>query len=85
MTDIIHDPQQQAFLCVVDGHEARLRYRLLDQHQVDAYSTFVPGELRGQGLADQLARAFFDWCKGQDLEIIPSCSYIETWLRRHGG
>ncbi|MFG0833586.1 GNAT family N-acetyltransferase [Aeromonas bivalvium] len=85
MTDIIHDPQQQAFLCVVDGHEARLRYRVLDQHQVDAYSTFVPGELRGQGLADKLARAFFDWTQARGLTIIPSCSYIETWLRRHAG
>lgn len=83
MNEIIHQANQQQFICVVDGKESRLRYRRLDAKTIDAYSTFVPPELRVQGIADQLAQACYDWTQAQGLTIVPSCSYIEVWLRRH--
>ncbi len=49
MSEIIHQANQQQFICVVDGKESRLRYRRLDAKTIDAYSTFVPPELRVQG------------------------------------
>ena len=45
--------------------------------------TEVPPELRVQGIADQLARAFFNWTQAEGLTIVPSCRYIDVWLRRN--
>lgn len=56
MSDILHQADQQQFVCTVDGKLSRLAYRRLDATTVDAYSTQVPPELRGQGIADKLAR-----------------------------
>ncbi|PJG59514.1 GNAT family N-acetyltransferase [Aeromonas cavernicola] len=83
MSNIIHQVDHQQFVCLIAGQEARLRYRRLDAHTVDAYSTFVPPELRAQGLADQLARAFFEWTQSAGLTIVPSCRYIDVWLSRN--
>ena len=83
MSHILHQPDQQQFICEVEGKIARLRYHHLDASRIDAYSTFVPPELRSLGIADQLARALWHWTQAQGLTIVPSCSYIEVWLRRH--
>jgi len=83
MSDIIHQANQQQFICMVEGKESRLRYRRLDAKTIDAYSTFVPPELRVRGIADQLARALFNWTQAEGLTIVPSCSYIDVWLRRN--
>lgn len=83
MSEILHQTDEHQFVCIVDGKLSRLAYRPRDASTVEAYSTQVPGELRGQGIADQLARAFYDWCQEKGLTIVPSCSYIEVWLRRN--
>ena len=85
MSDILHQADQQQFICVVDGKTSRLSYRWLDAGTVDACSTQVPSELRGQGIADKLARSFYDWAQAEGLTIVPSCSYIDVWLRRNAG
>ena len=83
MSDIIHQANQQQFICMVEGKESRLRYRRLDAKTIDAYSTFVPPELRVQGIADPLARAFVNWTQAEGRTIVPSCRYIDVWLRRN--
>ena len=85
MSDILHQADQQQFVCTVDGKLSRLAYRRLDATTVDAYSTQVPPELRGQGIADRLARRFYDWALSEGFTIVPSCSYIDVWLRRNAG
>lgn len=84
MSDILHQIERQQFVCTVDDKLSRLAYRRLDASTVEAYSTQVPAELRGQGIADRLARSFYDWCQAEGLTIVPTCSYIEVWLRRNG-
>ncbi|MGL5290799.1 MAG: GNAT family N-acetyltransferase [Vibrionaceae bacterium] len=83
MAKIIHQTDLQQFICVEEGLEAKLRYRHLDETTIDAFSTFVPPELRSQGIADKLASAFFKWCTEQGYRIQPSCRYIEKWLLRN--
>ncbi len=50
MSDIIHQANQQQFICMVEGKESRLRYRRLDAKTIDAYSTFVPPSCGCRGL-----------------------------------
>lgn len=80
---VIHDEQQQRFFIALAGEEAQLRYQWLDAHTVEAYSTYVPPGLRGQGLAELLVRSLHDWVSDRQLQLVPSCSYVASWMKRH--
>ena len=71
------------FFVIIEGREASLLYRI-SGNVMDIYDTFTPPELRGHGIAEQLALAAFEYAKENNLRIIPSCPYIsETFLRKH--
>ncbi len=71
------------FFVVIEGNEAYLLYNV-DGNEMDIYHTFTPPELRGRGIAEQLALAAFDYARKNNLKVIPSCSYIkDTFLKRH--
>ncbi|MDZ7871311.1 MAG: GNAT family N-acetyltransferase [Rheinheimera sp.] len=78
-----HRPQQCCFLYQAGQAEARLDYRLsqINGHNaVDFYHTFVPPELRGQGIAALLTQAALAWARQQQLQIHASCSYVARAL-----
>lgn len=79
MEQIIHDQQQQAFLVDHQGAEARLEY-VRHGDAIDFSRTFVPPQLRGQGLAERLVRHGLDWAKQQGLDIHASCWYVQKFL-----
>lgn len=79
MEDIVHDQQQQAFLLGRQGVEARLEYQRHGD-AIDFSRTFVPPELRGQGLAERLVRFGLDWARQQGLDIHASCWYVQKFL-----
>ncbi len=45
--------------------------------------TYVPPELRGHGLAEQLTRAALAWARSEKLKVVPQCSYIARFIERH--
>lgn len=87
MTDVAirHDEDAGRFVSELDGAEAYLRYRLVDDQTVDFRSTFVPRELRGRGVAEQLVRAGFAWAESEGLRVIPTCSYVQRLVAQHPG
>ena len=44
--------------------------------------TFVPPEMRGQGVAQQLVEAIVADARAQGFRIVPQCSYAEVLFRR---
>lgn len=68
---------------IVDGQRAHLDYRQLDNSTLDFYHTFVPDALRGQGIAAILTAAALDYAQQHELGVVPSCSYVATYMRRH--
>ncbi|WP_205340750.1 GNAT family N-acetyltransferase [Denitrificimonas caeni] len=78
-----HNVQKQCFSAVVDGYQGLLEYRTVDEHTLDFCHTFVPSELRGKGVAAVLAKAAFAYAKEHQFKVIPSCSYIATYVQRH--
>ncbi|EMO57441.1 hypothetical protein LEP1GSC161_1886 [Leptospira santarosai str. CBC1416] len=46
-------------------------------------STYVPSELRGKGIAADLVRTALNKARSLNKKIIPSCSYVVTFLNRH--
>jgi len=82
---IEHHPQRHCFTVDTEGKESILQYRLLnpdsDRPGVDFTRTYVPGELRGQGIAEALVRRGLTWARAHELEIQASCWYVQKFLR----
>jgi hypothetical protein len=79
----------------VRHNEAAHRYELDTPHglAIAAYRdqgdsrvfthTEVPPQDEGQGLGAKLVRAALDDAKAHGLKIVPACSFVEVFVRRH--
>ena len=79
---VIHEPERQRFVSVLEEVESVLEYRLLPDHVIDFTRTFVPESLRGQGIAEKLVRTGISWAREQDFEMMASCWYVSRILKR---
>lgn len=78
---IIHEPDKHIFYIDLDNAEmAYLKYRILDNNQIDFTSTLVPKTHRGQGIAAQLVAEGFAWADQENLTIKASCWYAQKKL-----
>ena len=57
-------------------------YRLQGNARVFTH-TEVPPQDEGQGIAARLVRAALDDTKARGLRIVPACSYVVAFVRRH--
>ena len=78
-----HDSENQKFYAKIDGKEAYLRYLIIDGNTMDMIKTYVPPELRGKGIAGIVVKAGMIYAKENNFKIIPTCSYVETFIERH--
>lgn len=82
-TQVIHDSQQQRYVLKVDGAEAgHASYRASDAGLVITHTEVSP-RLQGRGLAATLAREMLDDLRRQGVAVVPRCSYIVAFMRRH--
>ncbi len=65
------------------GAEAELTYSVSGPDKWSADHTGVPAAFEGKGIAGQLVRALVAAAKAADVKIIPRCSYVAAWARRH--
>ncbi|WP_419570695.1 GNAT family N-acetyltransferase [Rheinheimera sp.] len=78
---VIHQPEQQQFVITLSQSQAYLLYRLEPQnHAINFYSTFVPDEARGLGLARLLTETGLAWAQQQQLTIHADCWYVQKFL-----
>ncbi|WP_133479434.1 GNAT family N-acetyltransferase [Cognatilysobacter segetis] len=77
-----HQPENERFIVVADGHEAEVNYRIEDG-VMSITHTGVPDAIGGRGIAGDLVRAAFEHARAQGLKVRPLCSYAEAWSRRH--
>ena len=61
---------------------AELTWRAMGPLRI-ADHTFVPPEMRGQGVAQVLVDALVADAREQGFKIVPQCSYVEALFRRH--
>ena len=81
--DIRHDEDGSRFVATVDGHEAYVAYREVDERTLEYLRTFVPTELRGGGLAGKLVAHALGWARERGFGVIPTCSYVRSYVARH--
>lgn len=79
---IVDNPAERRFEVVVDGLLGRLDYQRRNDVLVLEH-VFVPEPLEGRGVAAALTRTALDAARSQGLRVVPHCSYVVAWLRRH--
>lgn len=77
------DEERSRFEVPVEDKTAVLSFRAVDDQTLDYQSTVVPPEARGQGIAGKLVRHALDWARDEGYRVIPSCSYVRSWIDRH--
>lgn len=82
MNEIINDKQASRFVLDVNGQEVYVLYTE-DKNTMDIYSTYTPPQLRGQGLAEKVVLAAFEYANEQNLKVIPNCWYVRKFLEKH--
>lgn len=82
MNEVINDLQGSRFVLDVNGQEVYVLYAE-DKDVIDLYSTYTPPKLRGQGLAEKVVFAAFEYAKEKSLRVIPSCWYVRSFINKH--
>lgn len=83
MAEVQHDSNARKFYVHSDGHEAHMTYRYRDASTVIYKHTYVPSELRGGGLAGKIVRTALEWARTENLRVVPTCSFVEGFVRKH--
>ena len=76
-----HIPTESTFQIEEGTGTARLEYNISGK-TITINRTFVPPELRGQGVATRLAEAALKFAEKSDLSVRSNCTYIDRYLER---
>ena len=80
------DPQQRVttgrFEIEQDGHLAYLEYTVAGKILALVH-TEVPKELRGRGLASELANSALQWARDNKMKVDVICPSVANYLQRH--
>lgn len=80
---ITHDQNNHKFITKIDDRDCYLNYNLPRKNIIDFYFTYVPGELRGKGIAAKLVEEGLKYAEKNKLQVIPSCSYVNIYIHRN--
>jgi uncharacterized protein len=79
---VVDNRSRHQFELVVDGQTAMLVYERTPDSLVLVH-TEVPPALRGQHIADILAKAALDAADAEGLRAVPVCPFVKAYLKRH--
>jgi predicted GNAT family acetyltransferase len=79
---VTHDEDGQQFTVWVDGHLALLAYHRAPG-LISLDHTAVPPAIEGNGVAAKLTSTALDFARGQNLRVVPRCSYAAAYIRQH--
>lgn len=80
---IQHDPTAHRFTATRTDGTGELVYEQPQAGVIDFVHTFVDEGLRGQGVADELARAGLAFARAQHLQVRTSCEFMAAFAQRH--
>jgi len=82
MSDVKHDSAAQEFYVELPEGKALLHYER-EGEKLNFHHTFVPPELRGKGLAEEVVKAGFEFADQNKLKVIPSCPYVARLVMKN--
>lgn len=77
-----HNPDESRYEALVDGYLSVCDYEMTGAKMIFTH-TFVPPELRGRGVAEQLVRAALRDAHAAKRTVVPACSYVAKYIERH--
>lgn len=80
--EVIHEKENQRFVIYTDGNEVYVEYTMTDE-KINLYHTFTHPALRGKGLAALVVRAALEFAKENNLKVIPTCSYVQSFITKN--
>lgn len=83
MEDIIHEKDNSRFVLKVDGKEAFLRYAQNGAETIEMITTYVPDDLRENGIGSRIAQHALDYAKENNLKVYPRCSFVRQYISNH--
>jgi predicted GNAT family acetyltransferase len=79
---VSNNSAQHRFEASIEGNTAFLDYRLMP-NALTLIHTEVPAAMRAHGVASRLARAALEFARRERLRVIPLCSFVVAYIRRH--
>ena len=79
---VSNNETEHRFEITVDGHTGLLEYRL-GKGSIAFTHTEVAEELAGKGVGSALAKAALTYAQQHQLSVIPFCSFVAGYIRRH--
>ncbi len=81
--EVKHDEKAGKYYALIDGGEAVCEYGPAGDGVLNFWHTYVPPELRGRGIADELVRQALEDVLARGLKVIPSCWFVRVYIERH--
>jgi len=80
--EVKHNAAARRFEATIDKLLARCDYRMHGNTMMLVH-TEVPPQFEGRGVASKLVRAAFEHAKASGWDVLPVCSFVASWARRH--
>jgi len=81
--EVKHDEPGRKYFAVVDGRESVCDYGPAGDKTLVFSHTYVPPELRGRGIAEELVRQALEDVRQRGYKVIPSCWFVRVYIDRH--
>lgn len=78
-----HDTERERFVVRREEGDAHLTYGHVDDDVLDYRHTYVPPELRGEGLGERIVLTALRYARDHGYRIKPTCSYVAKVLDDH--
>jgi predicted GNAT family acetyltransferase len=80
--NVIHNEAESHFEIWIDDSLSKLDY-LRDGNTMVMMHVGVPFELRKNGIAARLTQAALEYAEKNSLRVIPMCTYVAAYIRKH--
>jgi predicted GNAT family acetyltransferase len=80
--EVVHNERASRFEAHLPEGLCRADYRRVG-NALHMVHTEVPAQARGRGAAGQVVAAALDYAEKHGLTVMPMCSYVRSYLRRH--
>ena len=80
--DVVNNERKSRFEVEVEGKLAVADYRRTGD-RIEFTHTEVPESLRGQGLAEALAKEGLAHARREGLEVVPTCKFIASYIAKN--
>ena len=83
MNPVQVNTEKNRFELELNGSIAFMAFQKIEPNILDLTHTEVPEELSGKGVGSKLVIGVLQYCKDNNLQIIPSCSFVKSYIDNH--